>query len=103
MLRCDFRLVLEVLDFRIRGLLEGFLWSRDVNLAELGSTCQTSGRVAVCHSTKSRPDICSVFDVQTGIAAALSSTNLVLKDYQIIYNLYRPPLVNSRRCNDRDG
>lgn len=56
-----------------KSFLEGFLWSHDTYLAELESTCQTSGQVASRHSANSRPDIWPVFDVQTGIAVVLCS------------------------------
>lgn len=35
-------------------------------------------------------------------SSALTLNNLVLKGHQIIYNLYRPPLANSRSCNNSD-
>lgn len=35
-------------------------------------------------------------------SSTLTLNNLVLKEHQIIYNLYRPPLANSRSCNNSD-
>lgn len=35
-------------------------------------------------------------------SSALTLNNLVLKEHQIIYNLYRPPLANSSSCNKSD-
>lgn len=67
----DCMLVLEV--WELRCFLEGVLCCHDPLLAELESTCQTSGQVASSHRANSRPDIWPVFDVQTGITEVVCS------------------------------
>lgn len=69
---CMLFFVLEVWG-SLRCFLEGVLQSHDPRLAELVSTCQTSGQVACSHSANSRPDMWPVFDVQAGTTSVLCS------------------------------